>query len=240
MSPEQGCRTRCALRSRLQHGFTLLELLVGLTLFSLIVAMLYGGFRLGTRSWESGASEVDSSSELRLASDFLRRQLSKTYPLAANDDGTWRMWFEGSPDRMVFLVDMAPRLGQGGLYEMTVSIGGVENQALTVARRPLREWPGDVVDDRHARPRSLIDDVAAAEFAYFGAIEKDTEPSWHGSWDDPGQLPMLIRIRVATRSEGQWPDLIVSVKADGIRYLRNPTQESGRERRGIRIPRGRG
>ena len=59
----------------------LLELLAAMTLFSLVVMTLYSGFRLGSRSWEATKNVNEATSEVRLASAFIRRQLGKAIPL---------------------------------------------------------------------------------------------------------------------------------------------------------------
>ena len=56
------------MNRRAPGGFTLLEVLVATTIFSLVVAVLYAGYRLGIRSWESGERTQAAVAELRLAS----------------------------------------------------------------------------------------------------------------------------------------------------------------------------
>ena len=50
-----------------ERGFTLLELLVAITLLGLLMAALFGGLRLGTRVWETADARLDSSANRRAA-----------------------------------------------------------------------------------------------------------------------------------------------------------------------------
>ncbi len=213
---ERGQRARC--ESSDEKGFTLLELLVGLTVFSLLVVTLYSGFRFGTRSWEVGAGSTEASNEQRLASAFVRRQLGKAFGLAVRDGGRWRLRFEGSRERLVFISDVSRFVGQGGLYEMTLAVEGGAERRLTVAHRQLRPALGVASGDRDVRPESLIDDVVAAEFAYFGSPTKRMEYGWYDEWQDAERLPSLVRVRVSTRTAGDWPEIVVHLKADAIHY----------------------
>ena len=213
---ERQQRVRCG--SRDQKGFTLLELLVGMTVFSLLVVTLYSGFRLATRSWEAGAGSTEASNERRLASAFIRRQLGNAFGLAVRDGGGWRLHFEGSQERLMFISDVSRYVGQGGMYEMTVAVEGDSERRLTVAHRLLRSAEGRASDDRDALPKSLIDDVVAAEFAYFGSPRKRMDYGCYDNWENAERLPSLVRVRVSTRTAGDWPEIMVHLKADAIQY----------------------
>ena len=77
-----------SLRSRLaQSGFTLLELLIAITLMGLILVVLYSGLRLGLNSSESGGQRAEATDRLRLVHEFLRRQLAQSMTVyQANDN----------------------------------------------------------------------------------------------------------------------------------------------------------
>ncbi len=209
------------MRDRASNGFTLLEVLVGITIFSLVIAVLYAGYGLGIRSWESGERTQSAVSELRLAGSFVRRQAAQAFPLAISADNAWRLWFEGEPERLVFVTAMPAYLGQGGMYEMTLKVEEQEEGAtLTVSRRLLhpdaeRGRPG--VDDR-ARP--LVENLENAQFAFFGATGDDGEESWQTRWAGRQRLPRLVRLRMRSRVTGDWPEIIIGLPSDVIRYQR--------------------
>ena len=98
---------------RRAQGFTLLELLVSLTLLSLIGLIMLGGLRLGERTWERGASIADRAEMIDAAQRVLRRELSNIYPLwqagAANQG---KVLFEGTATSLTFI---APAAVQSGL-----------------------------------------------------------------------------------------------------------------------------
>jgi len=41
------------------RGFTLLELLISLTILSLVTVLIFGAFRMGIRAWEKGERNID-------------------------------------------------------------------------------------------------------------------------------------------------------------------------------------
>lgn len=209
---------------RAMKGFTLLEALVGITIFSLVITVLYAGYRLGIRSWESGERTHGAVSELRLAGSFVRRHTAQAFPLAVSQRNAWRLWFEGEPERLVFVTAMPPYLGQGGMYEMTLHVDAHQDGAtLMVSRRLLHPDAGSGrpgIDDR-ARP--LVEGLESAEFAYFGAAADDGVESWQSRWAGKRRLPRLVRLRMTSKLLGEWPELIIRLPTDAIRYQRTVT-----------------
>lgn len=209
------------MRPRAVRGFTLLELLVAITIFSLVIAVLFSGYRLGVRSWELGERTHEAVAELRLAGAFVRRHAAQAFPLAISENRAWRLWFTGEPERLVFITAMPAYLGQGGMYQMTLEIEDAdEDRKLTVARRLLHPdadsgKPG--VDDR---PRPLAVGLESATFDYFGVSSDESVASWHRSWVDQQRLPELVRLRLTSRQLGPWPDVVIRLPTDAIRYQR--------------------
>ncbi|MDX1434391.1 MAG: prepilin-type N-terminal cleavage/methylation domain-containing protein [Gammaproteobacteria bacterium] len=206
-----------------EHGFTLVEALAAITIFSLVVVALYAGYRVAVRSWETGEHTQAEVADLRLAGDFVRRQLGQAYPLAVADRSAWRLWFHGEPDGVVFATAMPAYLGDGGIYQLALhGERGEDGKRLMVSRRLLHPdaAPGAEGRDQEA-PRVLVGNLDDVAFAYYGAAQPDERPRWHERWESMQRLPELVRVRLATRGLGEWPDLVVRLRADGIRYQRS-------------------
>ena len=60
------------------RGFTLLELLISLTIMAVIVVIIFGALRIGIRAWEKGEKDLDSRQRQRIVLDLVKRQLAST------------------------------------------------------------------------------------------------------------------------------------------------------------------
>ena len=58
-------------------GFTLVELLVAITLLGLIAVALSGALRFGARVWDVGTERGAQSSRVEAAQNFLRRRIAE-------------------------------------------------------------------------------------------------------------------------------------------------------------------
>jgi prepilin-type N-terminal cleavage/methylation domain-containing protein len=63
---------RQATRSSHRAGFTLVELLLALTLMSMLLALAYGGLRAATRATDRGQNILEDSSRIRMAIRYRR------------------------------------------------------------------------------------------------------------------------------------------------------------------------
>ncbi|MEL6209656.1 MAG: prepilin-type N-terminal cleavage/methylation domain-containing protein, partial [Pseudomonadota bacterium] len=63
-------------------GFTLLELLIAMTLFGLVGIMAAGGVRFGLAAWERGSEHAGAAIETRQALKAVRRLLNAARPLS--------------------------------------------------------------------------------------------------------------------------------------------------------------
>jgi general secretion pathway protein J len=222
-----------------QRGFTLLELLIAITLLGLIMTMAFSGLRLGTRAWEAADAHHH---DIYLVQQMLRTRLAAAYfspefgptRLAASGEEEWL--FDGRPDRVSFVAPLPELFGVGGLYRITVGAvgGGGGAVALAMSWRLL----GDV-DDADADPGARARDrrvlLAGAEdiaFAYFGPDPTTGAYGWQDGWRERETLPALVRIAVAHPDEA-WPPLVVAPKlaADGIFQWERPETAGPLQRR---------
>ena len=215
-------------------GFTLLELLIALSLISLIMALLFGGLRLGSRSWEGIEQRVQRTEEVRLARSFIRRALLQARKVNWQHEQRMQVLFYGSDSQLELVTPLSGYVGLPGLYVLRIAlVRGDEGQDLVLQRwlfnpevlegkgeipewRPL-EHPGNLKVP-HDGPMGaygttlLLHDPGGLEFSYFGQVHGSFELDWHGEWEGQPLLPRLVKISFGEESE--WPDLVVPL-ADG-------------------------
>jgi general secretion pathway protein J len=203
--------------TRFDRGFTLLELLIGLTLLGFILALLFGGFRLASRSWDAVTTRTESTSAEQLARSMARRLIAQAQPMRWKKGINPRIAFVGEPGTLIAITPISGPLGAGGLAVIELkAIGGPAEGAtegpfrLTLRLAPLR-YQDEVFSDTLADSEEhlLLDGLTAVEFSYFGSEKPGTLPTWQSTWPNPDQLPKLVRLRLQSSEDG-WTDLVAS------------------------------
>lgn len=201
-------------------GFTLVELVVAITLFAMLSALLVGGFRFGSRVWEQAEVTAAQVTEVEAAYSVIRRLLTSALPIAgATPEGDVHADFWGEADGVSFVGPAPAQAFVGGLHTITLArVAGPTGQRLVLNVRPF------VADDGIAAPLSrkakaadrldksvvLVDGATAIEFLYFGNDDSGPAPRWRSRWAQQPMLPRLVRVRVAFAAGDRriWPDLI--------------------------------
>lgn len=193
--------------SNKQQGFTLLELLIAMTLMGLILAILYGGLRLGMRSWEVGGQRAEQINEMRLVQDFIRRQLTQSMAVFRTDEDAERVTvFAGEPEQLTTVTPMLLFLKLGGLYVVQFDmVEEGDNGQLRMRWYPYR--PNAQEEEIETQQAVLLSGVSELKWAYFGSREDGQEPSWYERWENNQRRPELVRLSLVVREE-PWPDLV--------------------------------
>lgn len=190
---------------RREAGFTLVELLIALTLFALLATLLFGGLRFAGRAVAAGDARLERSAELSLAASFLRRVLAAAEPLPrAESGGGASVAFEGEPDALAFASLPPAYLAPPGYYWLRLGVESGDRLAL--------RWEaigsGEVV--AAPAPTLLIERVRAIELAYFGAFDVYARPEWHERWEHAPALPQMVRLRLTFSDGSRGPDILVA------------------------------
>jgi general secretion pathway protein J len=193
-------------------GFTLVELLIAVTLLSLLSAALLVALRVGVRAERAGSVRLEAAEETALALSYIRAQFGDSRPaLEVDETGRAVVVFDGAADRVAFVAPLPDRVNLPGLHLIEIAaVRAALGTELVLRARPYRPpniLPTDIPGKR------LITGLRAVEFAYFGAASSDEPASWHGEWHNMWALPVLVRLTVSdARGEGA-PDLVVALRS---------------------------
>jgi general secretion pathway protein J len=198
-----------------QRGFTLLELLVSLTLLGMMLVLLFGGLRLGVRSWDSVQKQVDNLNSVRSVESFLRREMERVYPYRWKTMPVQRYAFLGERNKVNFVAPLPSRIGAGGLYAIAMELEQTSNgRRLTWKQVPVDPQVKDFSALDQAKEMVLVgaelnavDDIW---LSYFGRDTDGAVPHWVDHWDSVATMPLLIRIQVRFADGSEWPDFVVA------------------------------
>jgi general secretion pathway protein J len=203
-----------AWRCRSQDGFTLLELLIAITLLGLLTTMLLAGFRLGTRHVERQTTRIERSAQIPAVQGFLRSRLADAQPFFDQTSGNRRVVFDGRPDGLDFIGAAPESSAMGGLQLFTVEFDPRTTRQLRV-RWQLFGVP-EVGFQQGSHETVLLDRVAGVAFYYYGTIPPAKGPAWHQAWQDMEYLPSLIRLDLAFSDGGHMPALTVAIRPSSV------------------------
>jgi general secretion pathway protein J len=214
--------TRASVPSHPSAGFTLLELLIAITLLGLLMAALFGGLRLGARAWERGEERLDESGRLQVVQNFLRERLGEAYPLSTDDQaGRQVLAFQGTSDAVRFVTLMPEHLGTGFAEFLLAVVERGDAKDLVVQWRRF-DGPEDAPragDRSEPQTKVLLEGIEALEIAYYGALQRNQPAIWREEWLEPRvDMPQLVRLRVVFFDDDRryWPDLIVRPMTDAV------------------------
>lgn len=200
-------------------GFTLVELLLAITLMSILLGLTYSGLRAATQSSQRGEVLLAAGGELRASHQFIRRQLNQMLPLSfAETDETQplRIVFQGDASHIQFVAPMPGYLGSGGPQVQLIEVvrGDNDESVVQFSHALLQGYTEDRLYDRE--PVILLEGISSAGFEFLGKDEEGELTGWTTVWDMEETLPVAVRLDLEF-SEGlnlRWPDLAAGVRVD--------------------------
>ena len=179
------------------RGFTLVELLIALTIMSMLSLALYGTVSLGARSASIGERRSEQARRFRIATDLIVRQLRSAAPLHVVDDKEEQAqpYFVGEPERMSFVTALPQSPNSSGLAVVDY---WYEDGVLMMSEIPyFAAFSGDMFDsslDHLVYKTALLYDIKSVRFEYRRS-DFETE-TWSDEWSavDEDALPAAVSI----------------------------------------------
>lgn len=190
---------------RRRTGFTLLELLVALAVFSLAMALAGGAFWGVAKAWTRGGEMLE---QLHYG-EFVMEQLvtalrgAAWFPSKPSAFGFWLEHGEASwvTSGSAFLPLDSPL--RNGLHRVAIGMDTAEGERGLV----VRAWPHlmDDMDKRDARPM-----LASAQVADFDCEWYDFElDTWSHKWEETNSLPKLVRVTLKMKRRQEFKEELV-------------------------------
>ena len=176
-------------------GFTLIEVILALSIVAAVLVIAFGGLRVGLAAWQRGEERTAKLDHTRSLAVLLERALDGAFPyrIAPEGDREARILFEGRPDQLTF-VTLSPPFPTGAPAAFTAVSLSADAAGLALRQRIL---PNPIELDR-LRPLLVDPRTSALRFRYLGR-----EPeAWRDTWDVRTEegLPRAVEITLVTRA----------------------------------------
>lgn len=168
-------------------GFTLLELILSITILSMIALIIGSGFRLGLNAWKKGDDEAEAVQTMRVLSGLVFQQLKSIYPYKVKVEDEDVVLFKGESDSMIFVTTLSDPYPGGFKWVRYLHKDGVlyYKEGFLPDKEVIDNIPGneEVLE-------AYVDEVL---FEYYS---KDDD-EWKESWDFSNTLPGALKLKVS-------------------------------------------
>ena len=196
-----------------QQGFTLLEVMIVLSLLGVLLTLVGGALLGANRAVLKAQRYTVSLDEMRAAQQFLRTAISEALPLdVTEDDSQVDGFFTGEPQRMQFVATLPGVLG-GGIQRFTLQLTGPEApRDLQVAFARFESLAQVSVPASRSEPQVLLRGVEDLQLSYRGLSPKGQATGWISAWPWPKRLPYAVRIAARVNGPVPWVTQVVALR----------------------------
>ena len=192
-----------------QRGFTLLEILLVLSLMGVLLTLVGGALLGANRAVLKAQRYTTSLDEMRAAQRFLRSSIGQALPLdSSEDDSESSGFFVGSAQRLQFVATLPGTLG-GGIQLHTLELKGGD---LQVAFAQVQSSADGTVAKPWGDPQVLVHDVEELQLSYRGMSPKGEATGWISDWPWPTRLPRAVRIDAKVNGPVPWLAEVVALR----------------------------
>ena len=196
-----------------EKGFTLVEMIVAVTLVAMMAVGIWSILRTGLRSWSRGTEYIDANQRHRNIMDLVRKQMASAYPMMtptnSESPGPSYPIFIGTETSLSFisLNSLNFNKSPGMTFVHYNVVPGLQGDYSLVEheQRYLWELPDSADDLDLSNGVSLFENLTECYFEYRKADGEDDSEQWVREWDgeEMGQLPVAISMNlVSTDTDG--------------------------------------
>lgn len=186
---------------RRQSAFTLLELLVALTLSTFVVLTLAMSMNIVLKDWERASAHLDDNLDQALVMLQIERALTGAYPHTYRDEKENKQYifFVGEKDKLTWVSTVSPGR-QPGLTAWQLAPSEKEDTGLEI--RIVSAFAGDPTENLEEATPITVFEGYEATFEYLYVDEKiEDDSEWEEEWlaEERQSLPSAVRLRLENK-----------------------------------------
>jgi len=202
-------------------GFTLLELLISLSLILLVSVVSLGALRLGYRSVESGDARINAQERFRTSLTVIDSQIQSAIAVGwkEKEEDIEKVYFKGTAENLQFSSNVSIWDGRRGYLTVDYRVEqGPDGKKRLMAAE-------NTVGMANRRETLLLDAMDEIRFEYLtsGAVEA---ASWMSQWTDTESIPEKIKIHLVLRGRDFSTLIPVRVRQGEVRPFTTPGRSS--------------
>ena len=182
-------------------GFTLVEMIVAITILGLVMALAYAAFHVANRSMSSVSRVQQDTEELRTINNILTQHLSR----ASNQ--ITDVLFLGESNELSFSA-MVPIRATGGGRPYHFHL--YQKQTGEMTQLLLTYKAADFTNEEETTTLSLAEYKGNIRFFYLTSSADNAEEQWQESWRSY-RLPVLVKLQFDDSSTF-WPQQVVRLR----------------------------
>jgi general secretion pathway protein J len=190
------------LKSKIESGFTLVEVAIAITLLAMMVLMLYGSFHLGERAATKAAARAEESQRLRTRQEFLAGYIRSAYPYHSTPRDP-SVYFSGAEGGLEFISSLSNGLGGRGMSKVRVAWESAGTLTLEEEMPARVSPPGNLssqASEGGYRNRLVLAEEAGQLRMEYLDSQSEVE-SWVGEWDGRLRKALPRAVRMTYRDE---------------------------------------
>jgi general secretion pathway protein J len=175
-------------------GFTLLELIISITLVAIIVLIISVAANLGYRSFNSGEKKMNAVERLRSSLTIIDAQIQSGVPLTLEDGGVKQYNFMGEQDSLKFSTNYSIWGGQRGYVIVNYRVDTDDRGKRTLFASEYK------VGMENQKETKLLEGFDEITFDYYKQDATEEEGEWITQWVGEEMMPIRIRINLVRGS----------------------------------------
>lgn len=175
-------------------GFTLLELIISITLVAIIVLIISVAANLGYRSFNSGEKKMNAVERLRSSLTIIDAQIQSGVPLTLEDGGVKQYNFMGEQDSLKFSTNYSIWGGQRGYVIVNYRVDTDDRGKRTLFASEYK------VGMENQKETKLLEGFDEITFDYYKQDATEEEGEWITQWVDEEMMPIRIKINLVRGS----------------------------------------